>query len=215
MTPADLETVQSALNWRYATKSFDSGASIPAAHWQTLLDSLRLAPSSFGLQPWKFIVIDDPSLRESLREHSWNQPQVTDADRMVVLTARTNLNQEEIERWIHFLADTQGTPREALDGLHKVLSGFVAGMDQANRHDWCVRQTYLALGQLMTSAAVLGIDTCPLEGIDPAAYDAVLGLTESGYSTAVVCTLGYRDSDDKYAAMPKVRYPADEVIETR
>jgi len=215
MTPADIDTVRSALGWRYATKKFDPQLRIPAAHWQTLLDSLRLAPSSFGLQPWKFIVIDDPALRQTLREHSWNQPQITDADRMVVLTARSDLNQGEIDHWIDFLADSQGTPRDAFDGLHKLLSGFVAGMDRHRRHDWSVRQTYLALGQLMTTAAMLGIDTCPLEGIDPDAYDDVLGLTESGFATAAVCTLGYRASDDKYAAAPKVRYPAEQVIETR
>ena len=141
-----------ALRWRYATKQFDPQQKIPAGHWQTLLDSLVLAPSSFGLQPWRFIVVDDPSLRESLRAQSWGQAQVTEADRMIVLTARTDLGQQEIDRWIDHLADTQGTPREALDGLHKVLSGFVAGMDQPATHDWCVRQVYLALGQLMTEA---------------------------------------------------------------
>jgi len=215
MTPADIDTIQSALNWRYATKSFDTGRRIPTDQWQTLLDSLRLAPSSFGLQPWKFLVIEDPSLRQTLRGHSWDQAQVTEADRMLVLTARTNPGQDEITRWVHHLADTQGTPREALDGLHKVLSGFVAGMDQESRHDWCKRQVYLALGQLMTTAALLGIDTCPLEGIDPSAYDATLELEDSGYATAVACTLGYRSADDKYATMTKVRYPAGEIIEVR
>lgn len=212
ITPAQ---AAAALRWRYATKQFDPQQKLPAELWQTLLDSLVLAPSSFGLQPWKFIVIDDPGLRETLQSLSWGQPQVTEADRMIVLTARTDLSQQDIDRWIHFLADSQGTPREALDGLHKVLSGFVAGLDQPATHDWCVRQLYLALGQLMTTAAMLGVDTCPLEGIDPAGYDRTLGIEDSGYATAVVCVLGYRDQNDKYAAKTKVRYPAEDLIEVR
>jgi nitroreductase len=204
-----------ALRWRYATKQFDPQRSIPDDQWQVLLDSLVLAPSSFGLQPWKFIVVSDPALREMLKEISWGQAQVTEADRLVVLTARTDLDQADIERWIDFLAEHQDTPRDALNGLQKVLSGFVAGMDRESTHNWCVRQVYLALGQLMTTAAMLGVDACPLEGIDPAGYDRTLDLEGSGYATSVVCTLGYRDPADQYASKTKVRYPAEEIIDLR
>ena len=100
MSATTPDQAAAALSWRYATKLFDPQARIPADQWQILLDSLRLAPSSFGLQPWKFIVIEDPALRESLKGMSWGQDQVTDADRLVVLAARTDLGQSDIDRWV-------------------------------------------------------------------------------------------------------------------
>ena len=215
MSHVDPSLAGAALRWRYATKSFDPQRRIPDPLWQVLLDSLVLAPSSFGLQPWRFLVIDDPLLRDSLQALSWNQSQVTEAHRLVVLAARTDIEAGEIDRWVDYLSTAQETPREALNGLHQVLSGFVDGMPPKSRHQWALRQVYIALGQLMTTAAMIGVDTCPLEGIDPAGYDDVLGLEGSGFATAVACVLGYRDSNDKYATRPKVRYPADELIEVR
>lgn len=211
MTPSEL---LSALNFRYATKAFDPSKSIPAETWDALLESLVLAPSSFGLQPWRFLVIEDPAVRAQLREVSWNQGQVTDADKLVVFTSRTDLTPEDTARWLARVAEVQGQDPADLAGFGKVVDGFANNLTVEQRHDWNTRQTYLALGQFMTSAALLGIDTCPLEGMDPASYDRILGLEDSGYATCVGCAVGYRSADDHHAARPKARFPRDQVVRT-
>jgi nitroreductase len=208
------EQVLSALRWRYATKQFDASRTIPGDLWSTIEESLVLTPSSFGLQPWKFLVVRNPAIRAKLLPESWNQPQVTDASHFVVLTARTDLNQSDIDSWITCMAETQGQTLEAVAPLKGMIQGFAERMSQEERHAWNVRQVYIALGQLMASAAVLGIDTCPMEGISAPAYDRVLGLEGSGYATVVACALGYRSAEDKYASAPKARFDRAQVVQT-
>jgi nitroreductase len=212
MTPAELS---SALNWRYATKAFDPNKALPEDAWKALLDSLVLAPSSFGLQPWKFILVTDPELRQRLCENSWGQTQVIDADKLVVFTSRTDMTKKDITRWVDRLAEVQKQTPEELKGYAGIVEGFCQTMSPEARHHWNVRQTYIALGQFMTSAAALGIDTCPLEGIDPSGYDHELGLAGSGYATCVACAVGYRADHDKSAARPKARFKESEVISER
>lgn len=202
-----------ALRFRYATKAFDPARKIPAETWEALEKSLVLTPSSFGLQPWKFLVVKNPEIREKLKAASWNQPQLIEASHLVVLTARTDLTQADIDSWIARLSEIQGTPIEALAGLSGMISSFSSTMTPAEKQAWNTRQVYIALGQLMTSAAVLGIDSCPLEGISPADYDTILCLSGTGYATAVACALGYRSPEDKYAVAPKARFADVQVIE--
>jgi nitroreductase len=201
-----------ALKWRYATKKFDASKRIPEETWEILEHSLALTPSSFGLQPWQFLVVENPELRAGLRAASWGQSQVTDASHLVVFTARTDLGEDDIGRWIDRLSNVQGTPVEALAPLRSVISGFIEPMTPAARQAWNTRQVYIALGQFMAAAAILGIDTCPLEGIDPAGYDKVLDLEGSGYATAVGCAVGYRAADDRHASLPKARFLREAVI---
>jgi nitroreductase len=203
-----------ALNWRYATKQFDPSRKIPADVWDALEESLVLTPSSFGLQPWKFIVVCDPAVRARLQPESWNQPQVTEASHFVVLASRTDLTKADIDSWIARMAEVQNKTADDLAPLQGMIAGFAETMSCEARHAWNTRQVYIALGQLMTSAAVLGIDTCPMEGISASAYDRILGLEGSGYATAVACALGYRSADDKYAIMPKARFERSAVIKS-
>ena len=212
MTPSEL---LSSLNFRYATKKFDPTRQIPEEEWEVLEHSLVLAPSSFGLQPWKFIVINSPELRTRLRQHSWNQSQITEASRLVVFTTRTDLTEPDVDRFMTRLAAVQGRDASTLEGYRNVIVSFASAMNREARHAWNARQTYIALGQFMASAAVLGIDTCPIEGFDPAGYDAELELGDTGYATSVVCAAGYRSVEDKYAATPKARFPHEELIEHR
>ena len=206
------DALLAALSWRYATKKFDSARKIPAETWNTIEESLVLTPSSFGLQPWKFIVVDNPGIRANLCLESWQQPQVTDASHLVVLTARTDLNAADIDAWINRMIEVQGSSPEAVAPLIGMIEGFAQSMSQESRRAWNVRQVYIALGQLMVSAAVLGIDSCPLEGISAAAYDRLLGLEGTGYATVVACALGYRAADDKYAVTPKARFERSKII---
>lgn len=206
------ESLLSSLRWRYATKQFDAARRIPGEIWDALEESLVLAPSSFGLQPWRFLVVDHPGLRASLKAESWNQPQVTDASHLVVLTARTDLVQADIDAWIARMGEVQGKSAEETAPLKGMIAGFAEAMGSEQRHLWNARQVYIALGQLLAAAAVMGIDSCPLEGISAPAYDRILGLEGSGYSTVVACALGYRGEGDKYATTPKARFERAQIV---
>ena len=209
LTPAQL---LASLEWRYATKAFDT-RKLPDATWAALEESLRLAPSFYGLQPWKFIVVNDPALRAKLRPVSWNQSQVTDASHLVVFARRTEVTETDVNEFFNQMVSERGADATKLEPYRQMmLGGVVKGKDAAAQKDWAARQVYIALGQLMGAAAAMAIDTCPLEGIDPDAYTEILGLKGTGYEVVVACAVGYRSSEDKYAGMKKIRFPAARVI---
>ncbi|MGO9587363.1 MAG: NAD(P)H-dependent oxidoreductase [Limisphaerales bacterium] len=203
-----------AMQWRYATKVFDAAKKIPADVWQTLERALLLTPTSYGLQPYRFLVINDPAKRAELLPHSWNQKQVVEASHFVVFTARTKMTDADVTKLIQRTSDIRKIPSESLNFYRDLMLGdIVNGPRGKTAHEWAARQTYIALGNLMTCAAVLGVDACPMEGLNPAEYDRVLGLNGSGYATVVACALGYRAATDKYASLPKVRYEAKELVQ--
>jgi nitroreductase len=215
MNTISTEQLLSALRWRYATKSFDSSRTIPAATWAALEDALVLTPSSFGLQPWRFLDIRDPALRTQLRAHSWNQPQVTDASHFVVFAARTEITAADIAHLLDRTAELYGRPVATLDAYRQLMeSSLLADARKPHLQCWAARQAYIALGQLLTAAALLGVDACPMEGFDAAQYDELLGVRKDGYTSLAAVALGYRAEGDKYATLPKVRYPKAEVIKT-
>lgn len=210
-TPVSSETVLSALKWRYATKAFDAGKKIPDATWSTLEQSLVLSPSSFGLQPWKFVVVTNPAIKAKLREKAWNQSQVTDCSHYVVIASKSKVSVPDVERFIQHMSATTGAPLAALEGYKGMMVGFVSNpaFDTA---PWAAKQAYIALGFLLETAALLGVDACPMEGFDKAAFDEILGLPAEGYNAMVTCALGYRSPEDKHAHHPKVRYTAKDVV---
>ena len=211
MTPSDLIA---SLHWRYATKSFDASRKIPADVWAALEQSLILTPSSFGLQPWKFIVVTEPAVKAQLSAVSWNQPQPTDCSHHVVFAARKTMDDAEVDRFLASTVAARGGKVEDLAAYRGIMTGFVANAaKQGWLGEWAVRQTYIAIGQFMASCAVLGVDACPMEGIAPPEYDRILGLTDSDYRTVVACAAGYRAEGDKYATLAKVRYAASDVIQ--
>jgi len=212
MNPSSPDNLLAQLEWRYATKAFDAGRSIPDDTWNAIEESLILTPSSFGLQPWHFVVIENKDLRAQLLPQSWNQKQVVDCSHFVVLAAKTDLGEKEIDTFLQRTIDVRGGDLDSLSMYRNIMIGFTAGMDSAALLHWAKLQTYIALGQLMASAAALGIDTCPMEGINPAEYDRLLGLPAKGLTTSVACALGYRSSDDKYAGAPKVRFEKSELL---
>jgi len=202
-----------SLNWRYATKTFDATKKIPAATWKTLEETLVLSPSSFGLQPYRFLLVTDPALRAKLQPHSWNQTQVVDASHYVVFAARTAMTETEIDRFIDRVVELRGIPRESLEGYRGMMYGSLLSPGSESRiPHWAALQAYIALGNLMTSASLLGVDTCAIEGFAPAEYDALLGLKDQGYASVVCCALGYRSAEDKYAGLAKVRFPNTDLI---
>jgi nitroreductase len=207
------ETITSALNWRYATKNFDTAKKISEKDWKTLEDSLVKSPSSFGLQPWKFLVIQTPSLRETLKPLTWGQSQVTDASHYVVFTALDTMDTKYIDMYLQRMAEVRKISLDSLKGYRDAIIGnLIDGPRAKTIQHWSDRQAYIAMGFLMETAALIGVDACPIEGLDPVQYDEVLQLKSSGYHTIAAVALGYRASTDKYASTPKVRFETSKVI---
>lgn len=212
MTVVSADVVQTQLAWRYATKKFDPTRRIPDADWQVLEQSLVLTPSSFGLQPWRFIVVTDPAVKAQMPAMSWGQTQPHECSHMVVFAIKKNVDATYIDRFVARTAEVQGKPIESLAGFRKMMVGYLT-RDGFPIDEWATRQVYISLGQFMGCAALMGIDSCPMEGIDPARYDELLGLPEQGFATVVACAVGYRTPDDKYASIPKVRFKAEDVVQ--
>ncbi len=202
-----------ALQWRYAVQKFDETRKISADVWAALEQALVLTPSSFGLQPWKFFVVTNQQVKEKIMTASWNQRHVIQASHVVALATRKNLNASDAERHLQRIVEVRNVPLSSLERLQKILVGFLQNPPARIQLDvWAAKQVYIALGNFMTSAAVLGVDTCPMEGFDPVKVDEILGLPEQGYTTAVMALAGYRALDDQYAANPKVRFKIEDVI---
>jgi nitroreductase len=216
MSPCAPDTLISALNWRYATKVFDPSRKISEADLKTLMQSLVLTPSSFGLQPYRFLVVTDPQVRARLREASWGQSQVTDCSHLVVFLARQQMTEADVDHYIERIAQVRGDRPENLAAYRGMMVGtLVTGPKAATVSEWAARQAYIALGQFMASAALLGLDSCPMEGLDPKKYDEILGLESTPFRTVVACPVGYRAEADKYATLAKVRFPIEELVELR
>lgn len=213
ITPSQLDA---ALAWRYATKVFDPSRPIDAGTWGALENALVQSPSSYGLQPWKFLVIRDPDLRQQLRPESWNQSQITDASHLVVFLAQRHIGAPEADRLIDTMARIRGLTPDQLATYRQMIDvDLIHGPRSQQIERWASNQVYIALGTFMTAAALMGVDTCPIEGFSPPDYDRILGLDGSPYRSSVVCAAGYRDDSDKYAGLAKVRYASSELIERR
>jgi nitroreductase len=206
-----MKTPTEAMMWRYATKQFDTTKKLSDEEVTTLLDLARLSPSWYGLQPWTFIVVENPETRAQLREASYGQPQVTDASHFVVFAHKTTLDEAYVDRFIKSSADIQGVTVEDLIGLKGAIMGFVGNVG-GNPSAWAASQTHIALGVFIAGASMMGIDTAPMGGFDPAKYDEILGLAERGLHTSVVCAIGHRSDTDEAATRAKSRFAIDEVV---
>lgn len=210
------KTLLQALEWRYAVKQFDSTRKISDADWKVLEQALVMSPSSYGLQPWKFLVVQDLSLREKLKAVSWSQSQVTDCSHYVVFLTKEKMDEAHVDEFIKRTSDVRGTPLEKLKAYRDMMIGdVVSGPRSAVALPWMQRQAYIAMGFLMEAAALLKIDTCALEGLDPVAYDEILNLKKDGYRTVACVALGYRSETDQYQNAKKVRFETSRVIEFR
>jgi nitroreductase len=213
MTPVSTSILIDALRWRYATKKFDSERKVPAGTWEALEQALVLAPSSHGLQPWKFIVVQDAAVRAKLAAASWGQKQPVECSHFVVFAGATDVGSDHVDRHHTRAAEVRGVTKESLQRYVDSITGNLASARANGTLDnWMHRQVYIALGQFMAAAALLGVDTCPMEGLEPPKYDEILGLKALGYTTLCACAAGYRAADDKHASYPKVRFKESEVI---
>ena len=200
-----------SLEWRYATKKFDSAKKVSDEDFNEILEAGRLAPSSFGLQPWKFVVITDPVLRETLKSAAYGQAQVTDASHLVVLTVRTDVDAKYVRTYVEKIAAVRKMSVDALKGFEDMMLGTITRMTVPQVVDWSSRQAYLALGFMLETAALKKIDACPMEGFDAVQCDEILDLKKQNLHALALMTLGYR-GEDASAGYAKVRFGADEVI---
>ena len=208
------QSLLESLSWRYATKHFDPSKKISEADWNTLAEVLRLAPSSYGLQPWKFMVVHNAGMRKALREVSWAQPQIEECSHLVVLATLKTVTEEDVRKFITYAAKVRGVSEDALGQYRDMMMGDVVfGPRSQIANYWTQRQAYIAMGFLLEAAAFKGIDACPMEGFDPVAYDQILGLNSTNYASVAVVALGYRSVNDAYQHYAKVRYPLEEVVQ--
>ena len=210
---AKSETIIEQLNWRYAVKKYDPARKVAEADWEILEESLLLAPSSMGLQPYKFIVITDPATKERLKAAAYNQPQITDASHIVVFAYKKTFDEVDAERYINRIAEVREQTRESLaDYENKINASTKRASDGGYLETWNSRQPYIALGFLLETAALMGIDATPMEGFDAKAVNEVLGLKD--YVAVAIAAVGYRDAESDWLAnLPKVRMPKDQMIE--
>ena len=205
------EEIIKALKKRYAVKTFDKDKKVSDENLKTILESGRLTPSSIGLEPWKFIVVENKELREKLRAVSHDQTKVTDASHIIVITYRTDAKQlvsELIER----TAKSRNQNMEELAPLQKRYEGMMENMSEEAQKTWIKSQAYIPLGIMTETASLLDIDNCPMEGFDGAEVDKILNLAEKNLSVATILAIGYR-GDDPYAKLAKVRRDYDDVVE--
>jgi len=202
----------SQLSWRYATKHFDVNKKISKEVMETLKQTLVLTPSSFGLQPYKFLIIENLEVRKKLTPHSWNQTQIEECSHLVIFLAKKTIDEKYIDEFLSLTAKTRAISLESLQEYRLMM---IANLINAKKDilNWASKQGYLALGNLLTSAALLKIDTCPMEGIEAEKYDEILKIDNSKYTTLCACALGFRSENDKYQNLAKVRFDQKIIIE--
>ena len=207
-------TIVEALEWRYAVKKYDASKKIGTDNLQILKDSIRLAPTSYGLQPFKAIFINDPAVRSQLKDKSWGQSQVVDASTYVVFIAKKDISTEDVDEYMKNVASSRDLKIEQTSVFGDFIKGSISTLTEEQFIDWNVKQTYIALGMLLQTAAELRIDATPMEGFDKNAYNEILGLDELGYTAAVTCALGFRHVEDGNQHQAKVRKSEDDMFMT-
>lgn len=206
-------TIIDALNWRYATKKFDPNRKVSPEDMDTLKEALRLSASSMGLQPYRFLHITDPEVRKQLREVSFDQPQITDASEMIVFAAKAAYTDADIDDFLEESQKRRGYTDDQIADRKKSIRKHVDGFEGEELPNWTSRQLYIAVGQLLTTAAMMRIDACPMEGIKAPEYGRILKLDEKDLKAFAVVTLGYRSEEDSLAKEPKIRLPREILFE--
>lgn len=202
-----------SLHRRYATKKFDASKKVSADDLSTLLEAIRLSASSYGLQAYKVLVVENEAIRKQLRAASWDQSQITDASQLLVFAVETNFGEAGVDRFVDTIAKTRNVDAASLSGYAAMMKGsFKRPKEEILA--WLTKQVYIALGFGLVAAAELNIDACPMEGFDTAQYDQILGLEEKGLHAAVIMAVGYRSSEDGYQHLAKVRRCAEELFIT-
>lgn len=201
-------------NWRYATKKFDATKKISTEDLNTLKEAIRLSTSSYGLQPYKVIIVENPELRAQIQPAAWGQSQIVEASHLIIFANRTSINEVEVDSFFDNISKTREIPLEALAGYQGFMKGKINELSEDAQSIWNSKQTYLALGNLLNAAAELKIDVTPMEGFSPAAVNEILGLDALGLNASLIATAGYRSEEDATQHQKKVRKSNEELFIT-
>ena len=202
----------SKLNARYATKVFDPTKKVSEADMEKLLEAIRLSASSLGLQPYKVLVVEDPAIRAELRKVAWNQSQITDASALLVFAVDYAADGKTADDFIDLIAQTRNVTVESLSGYSDMIKGTIKNLNAEQLETWVSKQAYIALGFGLVSAAVLGLDACPMEGFSADDFDRILDINKLGLKSKVVMAVGYRSKEDKYQHLAKVRQKKEDLF---
>ncbi|MBU2906155.1 MULTISPECIES: NAD(P)H-dependent oxidoreductase [Arenibacter] len=200
------------LNWRYATKKFDASKKVSQKDLENLLEATSLSASSYGLQPYEILVVEDAALRSKLQPAAWGQSQITEASHLIVLANQSTFGEELVDNYLDNVSETRGIPSNDLEGYSDFMKSKLMPLSESAKATWTARQTYIALGNLLSAAADLKIDTCPMEGFDSAQFNEMLGLSKKGLNAAVLVAIGYRSEEDKTQHYKKVRKTKENLI---
>jgi nitroreductase len=201
-------------NWRYATKKFDASKKITTEDLNTLKEAIRLSSSSYGLQPYKVIIVENPELRALLQPAAWGQSQIVEASHLIIFANETNVDDTTIDSYLKNISETRSTPIEALSGYGDFMKSKISTLETEVQNIWTAKQTYLALGNLLNAAAELKIDVTPMEGFIPQQFNEILGLDKLNLNAAVIATVGYRHEEDTTQHYKKVRKSNEDLFIT-
>lgn len=201
-----MTTVNERLEWRYATKKFDAGKKVPADKLDRIIEAVRLAPTTSGLQPFELIVVSNPEIRAKIRAVSWNQAQITDCSHLLVFAAWDDITPERVHMMFDLTNEIRGFKNEGWENYRLQLLERVAGQGMETNYQVAARQAYIGLGTAIVAAAFEGVDATPMEGFDPAAVDNILDLPARHLRSVVIMPLGYRAAEgDWLVNLKKVR----------
>lgn len=207
-----MKNIIEALNWRYATKAYDTSKKLTEDQVNTLIESVRLTPSSYGLPIYKVIHVKDVETRKLLKAAAWDQPQITDASELFIFAVKTDIDDNKVDEFIKLTATTRDIPVETLDGYSGMIKGTINSLSSEHKEAWAARQAYIGLGVMLTTAALHEIDSTPMEGFTTSKFDEILGLKELNLKSVVVCVAGYRAENDTYASLKKVRVSKEDLV---
>ncbi len=198
-----------AMAFRHACKRFNTAKAIPSEQFESILEVCRTSPSSFGMEPWRLIVVRNEKLRKALKASCWNQNQITEASELVIFTTDNDIVRSD-SPYVRTMFERRGMPPEMVDTYMGIYKNYLAPIeeDEILLENWTAKQCYIALANAMTYAATLEIDSCPIEGFDKEEIEAILDL-EYGHSVAVICAFGYRLNEQS----AQMRLPLQSIVE--
>jgi nitroreductase len=210
-----MDNIISKLSWRYATKIFKVGTQVSPEARTTILEAGRMAPTAYGLQPFRIIHVTNPEIRAKLRtEAAFNQAQVTDAGDLFIIARRTDIDEAFVDAYVAHIASVRSMNVADLAGFASMMKGDILARSEEGKATWAGRQAYIALGMMLQTAALLEVDSCPMEGFDPSKVDDILDLKSHNAASLGLFALGYRGEGDIYATLPKVRQEMTDLVVT-
>jgi len=208
-----MTTVNERLAWRYATKKYDATKSVPAEKLERIIEAVRLAPTSSGLQPFELFVVSSADIRAKIRTVAWDQTQITDCSHLLVFAAWDDITADRVNTMFDFTNDVRGFTSEGWENYRQLLLGIVAERGTEANYQAAARQAYIGLGTALIAAAFEEVDATPMEGFDPAAVDEILELKSKNLRSVVILALGYRAAEgDWLVNLKKVRRSRDNFV---